>query len=65
MATNDSIAKQYMELSPVDLRAQLAVLEKSLINSRLSLSSGKMRSSVLNQRRQIARLLTQLRVIEH
>lgn len=64
MSKFDGNNTQYLEMSPNDLRLQLSVCAKNLLHIRMSQISAKRRGEASKQRRQIARLLTQLRSID-
>ncbi len=63
MAENNAKYDQYKDLSADALQEQIAVHAANLLQTKLSQGSARKRGSVSKQRRQIARLLTQLRSI--
>lgn len=63
MPSTDKNFAKYGDLSAADLKLQLAVHTKNLIDMKMSHVSVKHRGEASMQRRQIARLLTRLRNI--
>lgn len=63
MPSTDKKLAQYGDSSAADLKLQLAVHAKNLIEIKMSQVSTKHRGEASMQRRQIARLLTRLRNI--
>ena len=60
MANIDNVAHQWKDLSVFELREQLLVAAKGLLDAKVSQNTVRKPSSVLKRRRQIARLLTYL-----
>lgn len=64
MAKINTAFQQLKDLSSSDLHDRLLVTAKNILESKLSQNSVKRHGSALQQRRQIARLLTRLHNME-